>query len=89
VRAEPTPPAARELRLTGEVRYYRHIDPVTGWGAVSLVADGKDIPLDLRQFTLDILVRPIRYEIKGHWSKEKRFVVVEVHPAAGETALLP
>jgi hypothetical protein len=88
----PAQPAGRspadgeELRLTGELRFYRHIDPVTGRGAVSIFAGGKDTPLDLRQFTLDILLRPGPYIIKGQWGKEGRLLVTEAYPAARRAA---
>jgi hypothetical protein len=75
-----------EVQVTGEFRWYRHIDPVTGRGAVSIYADGKEIPLDFRQFTLDILLRPGPHTVKGRWSKEQRLVVKEVRRAGRRTA---
>jgi hypothetical protein len=77
------------VQVTGELRFYRHIDPVTGRGAAAIHAGGEDIPLDLRQFTLDILLRPGPHVVKGHWSEEQRLVVAEAHPVGGRTAALP
>jgi hypothetical protein len=81
LRVDPSLTSSRELRLTGDLRFYRHIDPVTGQGAGSLHAGGKEIPLDLRQFTKDILLRSGPHMVKGHWSKEQRLVVTEAHPS--------
>jgi hypothetical protein len=78
---DPSALAPEDVQVTGELRYYRHIDPVTGLGAVSIHAGGKEIPLDFRQFKLDILLPSDIYTIKGHWSKERRFVVTEAHRA--------
>ncbi len=79
IKASPLP--AGEVQLTGELRYYRHIDPVTGQGAVEIHADGKDVPLDFRQFKLDIHIHPGTWKIKGQWSKEQRLVVTAATPA--------
>jgi hypothetical protein len=81
LRVDPSPSSACELRLAGELRFYRHIDPVTGQGAVSLQADKEEIPLDFRQFPMDILLRSGPYVIKGHWGKQQRLVVTEAHPS--------
>ena len=81
--------SAGEVQVTGELRFYRHIDPVTGRGAASIDAGGEEIPLDFRQFTLDILLRPGPHVVKGHWSQDRRLVVTEAHPAGGRTAVLP
>jgi hypothetical protein len=67
--------SVHELQLSGDLRFYRHIDPVTMQGAASLYTDRKEIPLDFRQFNLDIVLCPGHYVIKGHWSKENRLVV--------------
>lgn len=75
----------RDLQLSGELRYFRHIDSVTGRGAVSLYVDGKEIPLDFRQFRLDILLPMGRYAVKGHWSKEQRLVVTAAHPTGDDS----
>ncbi len=88
-RIEPIAVTAGEQQVTGELRFYRHIDPVTGQGAVSILADGKESPLDFRQFKLDILLRPGTYLVKGHWSKDKRLVVTEAHPAGPRKAMMP
>jgi hypothetical protein len=89
VRAEPTPPPARELLLTGELRYYRHIDPVTGRGAVSLHADGKEIPLDFREFKVDILFRPGLYVVEGYWGEGRRLVVTAARTTGCRRVVLP
>ena len=78
---DPSLTSSREMRLTGDLRFYRHIDPVTGQGAVSLHASGKEIPLDFRQFNKDILLRSGPHMVKGHWSKEQRLVVTEARPS--------
>jgi hypothetical protein len=80
---KPTAVSAEEVQLAGELRYYRHIDPVTGQGAVSIYADGKETPLDLREFKPDILLRSGPYVVKGHWGKEKHLIVTAAHPARG------
>ena len=77
---EPAAVSAEKVQVAGELRYYRHIDPVTGRGAVSIHADGKEIPLDFRQFKLDILLPSGPYVVEGHWSKEQRLVVTAAHP---------
>ena len=79
---EPSKPPAAELKLTGELRFYRHIDPVTGRGAVALHTGGQEVPLDLRPFDKDILLRPGLYVIRGHWGKENRLVVTHASPTA-------
>ena len=54
---------------------------MTGRGAVSALAGGQEIALDLRQFNLDILLRDGRHVITGHWGKGKRLVVTDARPA--------
>jgi hypothetical protein len=77
------------VRVAGDLRFYRHIDPVTGRGAAAIHAGRTDVPLDFRHFTLDILLRPGRYVVKGYWSDQERLVVTEAHPGGGRTAALP
>jgi hypothetical protein len=85
-----TPAASvREVRLTGELRFYRHIDPVTGRGAASLHAGGEAIPLDFRRFETDILLRPGTYVVEGHWGAGGRLVVTGASPAGGRHAAPP
>lgn len=76
-------PAPSEVRMTGELRFYRCIDPVTGRGAVTVVAGGREVPLDLRQLETDILLRPAPHVVKGHWGAGGRLIVTEAHPTGG------
>jgi hypothetical protein len=88
-RPELSTSSLHECQLTGELRFFRHIDPVTGHGAVSLFTEGKEIPLDFRQFKLDILLPSGFYVVKGHWSKEQHLVVTAAHWTGPCTLRLP
>lgn len=78
----PLPKADSQVRFAGELRFYRHIDPVTGQGASAIVAGGQEVPLDFRRFELDILLRPGPYTVAGYWHAG-RLVVTEAHPGPG------
>jgi hypothetical protein len=86
---EPSALSAKEVTVKGELRFYRHIDLVTGHGAVYIYTGEKEIPLDLRQFKPDIFLQSGHYVVKGRWSKERRLVVTAAHPAGGQKAVLP
>jgi hypothetical protein len=78
----PLPKAPSQVRVAGELRFYRHIDPMTGRGAVALVASSQEMPLDFRRFELDILLRPGPYTVVGSW-EAGRLVVTEAYPGPG------
>ena len=92
VRVSATPAGAVELEVTGTIWFARHIDPVTGQGAATLVPvggkigdaeypHGPNFPLDLRQLKGGIpeIFGPLT--LKGTWSQEKRLVILSVRVA--------